>query len=832
MSVTADAGVDQLVSAFERVTLDGSASTSSDGLVRDYAWTQTAGTPVTLTKAGPRATFEAPGGTGTTLTFQLVVTDQNGAASTADTVQVLVTRARRLTHIGSSWVGLRRTTKLTPRFPLTQVDSIRRAVDTDEGSARFTIGARTVLVKSPQLPSRTITQLDVPLADTFGRTRNGNGWGVAAPFGGKWSCTGGAVNDADFSVADGKGKILLSTADDSRRATLGSYDLTSALAAVDVHPPVTTGTVRAGLIIGYQDISNHFRVRAVTRPTKATDDFNREVPSGWGTSSSGQQWLFTGGAEADYAVSIDERRAVHGLTAVNSSRRSYMQVGARDIDVRVMVQCSVLAAGGGITGAVMLRYKDSSNHYLARTRFGEDGKVYALLQKVSGGTTTDLGTATDSGLTYVADTWVNVRAQLVGSDLRMKVWANGEAEPEAWTVTATDTAITGTGAVGLRSYALGSTTNSLPVRVRYKAFSAEINGNTGGLTLEVHRFADSVSQLITSYTYPEDRLPVPPGQPFRMWAQQSDGQIRAGITAPGGPQPQTWDATVEDNTWEAGRVGCIASTDSTDSPTVGFTAFYATGTPVDPPVVELPWRARTLPVPFTGTITREVEAWLADALVDTSPDVVDIATSFGKSSPTVTRGVVQVRGPASYGPFATDGLGGRQEGGDLNDYMNLTWDYAGTKDTPEADQAAVRSLDCSGFVRMVFGPAGVGFRVSNGGTPDGVSIPRVSRDQALAVAPGVQIIAHTGAVPPDPALIATTLQVGDILGFDATSDPGEDEGQVDHVGIYLGLDTAGHPRFISSRKTPDGPTMSDTGGNSTLDGTGLYARAWRSARRY
>ena len=51
------------------------------------------------------------------------------------------------------------------------------------------------------------------------------------------------------------------------------------------------------------------------------------------------------------------------------------------------------------------------------------------------------------------------------------------------------------------------------------------------------------------------------------------------------------------------------------------------------------------------------------------------------------------------------------------------------------------------------------------------------------------------------------------------------------VGIYLGLDSAGHPRFISSRKVANGPTMGDRGGASLLTGDGLYASAFREAKR-
>lgn len=89
---TANAGADQTITSGFIATLNGAASTDSDGSVASYAWTQTAGTAVTLT-GGTTAlpTFAAPTvATATTLTFSLIVTDNRGAASPADTVDVLV----------------------------------------------------------------------------------------------------------------------------------------------------------------------------------------------------------------------------------------------------------------------------------------------------------------------------------------------------------------------------------------------------------------------------------------------------------------------------------------------------------------------------------------------------------------------------------------------------------------------------------------------------------------------------------------------------------------------------------------------------------------------
>ena len=87
---TADAGPAQRVDTGASVTLDGSGSSDPDGTIAGYAWTQPSGTTVALTgadTAGP--TFTAPA-TAATLTFSLIVTDNDGDGSTADTVVITV----------------------------------------------------------------------------------------------------------------------------------------------------------------------------------------------------------------------------------------------------------------------------------------------------------------------------------------------------------------------------------------------------------------------------------------------------------------------------------------------------------------------------------------------------------------------------------------------------------------------------------------------------------------------------------------------------------------------------------------------------------------------
>ena len=68
------------------------ATLDPDGTIESYSWTQTAGPSVTLSGADSATpTFTAPdvGADGDTLTFELTVTDNDGATST-DTVNIVV----------------------------------------------------------------------------------------------------------------------------------------------------------------------------------------------------------------------------------------------------------------------------------------------------------------------------------------------------------------------------------------------------------------------------------------------------------------------------------------------------------------------------------------------------------------------------------------------------------------------------------------------------------------------------------------------------------------------------------------------------------------------
>jgi hypothetical protein len=215
---------------------------------------------------------------------------------------------------------------------------------------------------------------------------------------------------------------------------------------------------------------------------------------------------------------------------------------------------------------------------------------------------------------------------------------------------------------------------------------------------------------------------------------------------------------------------------------------------------------------------RAVRDWLASEITDRRPDVLAIGMQYLEGAPDrVDAEGMRYAGDARYGPLSD---GERAENSDFTDYLGVSWKFPdGTERRPQADHEG--ALDCSGFVRMVYGYRS-GYPLE-WGEPTGKYLPR----RAVMMAgrgPGVVVVANNGEQPTNLA----DLLPGDLVFFDVDPNDGP---AIDHVGIYLGPDSADKPRFLSSRKLANGPTMGDLGGTSLLTGTGLYAKGFRGAKR-
>jgi cell wall-associated NlpC family hydrolase len=212
--------------------------------------------------------------------------------------------------------------------------------------------------------------------------------------------------------------------------------------------------------------------------------------------------------------------------------------------------------------------------------------------------------------------------------------------------------------------------------------------------------------------------------------------------------------------------------------------------------------------------------WLPKAMADKSPDAIGIAMEYIDGAPAKKNAEgQQIGGDAEFGPLSDIDPDGRAENSDFYDYLGVAWNFSDKQEQPS--QTHFRSLDCSGFLRMVYGyRMGYPVRGTNNGGP---GLPR----QAFAMAgvgPGVQLMPNTGKR----ATAMDRLMPGDMLFFNAGSVQGAN---IEHSGMYLGVDDRGHHRFISSRSQANGPTMGDLAGESVLDGTGYWAIRWRTARR-
>lgn len=236
-------------------------------------------------------------------------------------------------------------------------------------------------------------------------------------------------------------------------------------------------------------------------------------------------------------------------------------------------------------------------------------------------------------------------------------------------------------------------------------------------------------------------------------------------------------------------------------------------------VVQTSAWVRLSPVPWSEAEHEAawVRPWLAGALADPDPDLLAVATQYLHDSPVVVaEDGMQIAGNASFGPEVSETR--RAIGSDFHDYLGVVWQFDdGVEREPSADQ--FRSLDCSGYVRLVFGYR-LGYPLLGGRGP-GDGLPRRAHDMATT-GPGALLIPDRGTRPAD----LDRLQAGDVLFF--TTD---DEDDIDHSAIYLGRDSDGLHRFVSSRATPDGPTLGDLGGPSVLDGDGFFAERFRTARR-
>lgn len=202
--------------------------------------------------------------------------------------------------------------------------------------------------------------------------------------------------------------------------------------------------------------------------TVRQDTFQRaNVVSGWGTATDGNAWTIQSGNSQ--SVTSDEG-VISGST---SSTFATLGAALTSVDAEGLVRWDVGALTSGSNAGILLRWTNSSNHWLARW---SEGSGLQVMVKVSG-TYTTLGT---TAVTVTAGTfyWLRFRAQ--GTTISVKHWQDGTTEPSGWTAQYTNSSQNVAGMAGLYGYAASTTLNYDTYSVNDLASTAHALSGTVG----------------------------------------------------------------------------------------------------------------------------------------------------------------------------------------------------------------------------------------------------------------------------------------------------------------------------------------------------------------
>lgn len=246
------------------------------------------------------------------------------------------------------------------------------------------------------------------------------------------------------------GALVTATATDASGNTSEfSYNLTVTAAAGGVTPTPTPPSGSA---------------------TLAADSFDRTVSNTWGKADKGGAYTLDGN---DSNFDVNTAVGTIRLNSASADRAAYLdKVSTEDSDALFKVAADKTAKGAAEFAYWVARHVNANSHYLARVRFAPNGSVHLQAFAVVNGSATALGReVTVQGLKQTADGFVWMRARVNGTSpttIKLKAWADGQAEPADWLYTVKDStaALQNAGSVGLRT-SLGGKASNTPVRFSF-----------------------------------------------------------------------------------------------------------------------------------------------------------------------------------------------------------------------------------------------------------------------------------------------------------------------------------------------------------------------------
>ena len=204
----------------------------------------------------------------------------------------------------------------------------------------------------------------------------------------------------------------------------------------------------------------------------AEDAFDRSVTNGWGTADVGGVYTLQGNLAA---FSVAGGAGKIQLPAPGANRSALLDdVDEQNVDITFRVAIDKVATGNSYFVYAAAR-RNGNNAYRPKIVLNSNGTVSAHAGVLINGAETSVAPAVVvPGLSQAPGSYIWVRAQVTGTNpttVRVKAWADGQAEPANWHFSATNAAaaVQVAGGVGLRVY-LGTTVTNAPVLFSFDDF--------------------------------------------------------------------------------------------------------------------------------------------------------------------------------------------------------------------------------------------------------------------------------------------------------------------------------------------------------------------------
>jgi hypothetical protein len=170
----------------------------------------------------------------------------------------------------------------------------------------------------------------------------------------------------------------------------------------------------------------------------ATDDFTPDQFDSWGSADLGGQYVASGAG----VLSVEEGSAFVRLRAADAGAVLLPSLAVADVALEYAMSMDRVPADGHLTVFALLRAANDDSGYRLGIRIDAAGNVEATAGSLVDGVSKQIGSRVLIPITRgVAPPAIWVRAEAVGSDpttLRMRAWADGQAEPGTWQLSVID----------------------------------------------------------------------------------------------------------------------------------------------------------------------------------------------------------------------------------------------------------------------------------------------------------------------------------------------------------------------------------------------------------